>query len=128
MEIVYVYQKIRKEFGKQTLFSDKLAEISLAIPPDHAYIKNYVERNPSHTDAQCCPDLSEHEVVSFLRKINTESFVLKDRGILHTQGGWPKDVDATDVEHTIRFRKKIEKDEEYIRVIKNLGDVMSGFI
>jgi hypothetical protein len=32
-------------------------------------------------------------------------------------------VDATDVEHTIRYRKKIEKDEEYMRVIKNLGDV-----
>ena len=44
-------------------------------------------------------------------------------GILHTQGGWPKDVDATDVEHTIRYRKKIEKDEEYMRVIKSLGDV-----
>ena len=56
--------------------------------------------------------------------MNTESFVLNNRGILHTQGGWPKDVDATDVEHTIRYRKKIEKDEEYIRVIKNLGEVI----
>ncbi len=44
-------------------------------------------------------------------------------GILHTQGGWPKDVDVTDVEHTIRYRKKIEKDEEYARSVKNLGDV-----
>jgi dynein intermediate chain 2 len=56
--------------------------------------------------------------------VNTESLVVANRGILHTQGGWPKDVDATDVEHTIRFRKKIEKDEEYMRVIKNLGDVI----
>jgi dynein intermediate chain 2 len=45
-------------------------------------------------------------------------------GILHTQGGWPKDVDVTDVEHTIRYRKKIEKDEEYARSVKSLGDVM----
>lgn len=44
-------------------------------------------------------------------------------GILHTQGGWPKDVDVTDVEHTIRYRKKIEKDEEYAKSVKSLGDV-----
>ena len=42
---------------------------------------------------------------------------------MHTEGGWPKDVDPTDVEHTIRYRKKIEKDEEYIRAVKVLGDV-----
>ena len=56
-------------------------------------------------------------------QVNTESYVVNSCGILHTQGGWPKDVDATDVEHTIRYRKKIEKDEEYMRVIKSLGDV-----
>jgi dynein intermediate chain 2, axonemal len=116
MEIVYVYQKKRKEFGKQPIFGDRLAEVSLNIPPDPAYLKNYVERNPSHSEVQACPDKSEHEV-------NTESLVVANRGILHSQGGWPKDVDATDVEHTIRFRKKIEKDEEYLRVIKNLGEV-----
>ena len=30
----------------------------------------------------------------------------------HTEGGWPKDVDCTEAEHVIRFRRKIEKDEE----------------
>ena len=123
MEIVYVYQKKRKEFGKQAMLSDKAAEIALSIAPDPSYIKNYIERNPTHTEAQCCPDKSEHEVISYLIQVNTESYVLSSRGILHNQGGWPKDVDATDVEHTIRYRKKIEKDEEYMRVIKSLGDV-----
>ncbi|KAJ2998119.1 Dynein intermediate chain 2, axonemal [Globomyces sp. JEL0801] len=121
MEIVYVYQKKRREFGKQAMLSDRPADIGLSIPPDPSYLKNYTERNPSHTEAQCCPDKSEHEV-------NTDSYVLTNRGILHTQGGWPKDVDATDVEHTIRFRKKIEKDEEYMRVIKHLGDCMEHTI
>ncbi|KAJ3337869.1 Dynein intermediate chain 2, axonemal [Kappamyces sp. JEL0680] len=121
MEIVYVYQKKRSEFGKQALLSDRPAEVSLAIQPDPAYMKNYVERNPSHTEVQATPDKSEHEV-------NTESYVVNSCGILHTQGGWPKDVDATDVEHTIRFRKKIEKDEEYMRVIKNLGESMEHTI
>ena len=62
MEIVYVYQKQRKDFGKQALLSDKLATVNLDISPDPAYMKNYTERNPTHTEAQCCPDKSEHEV------------------------------------------------------------------
>jgi dynein intermediate chain 2 len=63
MEIVYVYQKKRSEFGKQALLSDRPAEVSLSIPPDPAYIKNYVERNPTHTEIQATPDKSEHEVI-----------------------------------------------------------------
>ena len=57
------------------------------------------------------------------KQVNTETASFTNRGILHTQGGWPKDVDAADVEHTIRYRKKIEKDDEYVRSIKSLGDV-----
>ena len=62
MEIVYVYQKKRSEFGKQPLLSDRLGEVSLSIPPDPAYMKNYTERNPTHTEVQATPDKSEHEV------------------------------------------------------------------
>ena len=62
MEIVYVYQKKRSEFGKQALLSDRPAEVSLTISPDPAYMKNYVERNPTHTEIQATPDKSEHEV------------------------------------------------------------------
>ena len=39
----------------------------------------------------------------------------------HTEGGWPKDVDCTEAEHVIRFRRKIEKDEDYVRSIVTLG-------
>merc|ERR1719313_1911402 len=42
--------------------------------------------------------------------------------MLHTEGGWPKDIDPTEKEQTTRYRKKIEKDEEYIRQIKALGE------
>ncbi|KAL2916816.1 hypothetical protein HK105_203595 [Polyrhizophydium stewartii] len=121
MEIVYVYQRKRKDFGRQPLFSEKPAELSVSVPPDPSYMKNYAERNPCQAEVQCAPEKSEHEV-------NTESFSFTNRGILHTQGGWPKDVDPNDVEHTIRYRKKIEKDEEYMRAIKALGDSMEHCI
>ncbi|KAI8915968.1 WD40-repeat-containing domain protein [Gorgonomyces haynaldii] len=121
MEVVYVYQRKRKEFGKQPLFADKPAELTVSVPPDPSLMKNYVERNPCHLEVQATAEKSEHEV-------NTESASFTNRGILHTQGGWPKDVDVTDVEHTIRYRKKIEKDEEYLKSIKALGDVMEMIV
>ena len=52
MEIVYVYQKKRKEFGRQANFHDRLAELVLSIPPDPSYAKNYIERNPTHVETQ----------------------------------------------------------------------------
>ena len=36
----------------------------------------------------------------------------------HLEGGWPKDVDCTEKEQTARYRKKVEKDEQYIKQIK----------
>lgn len=41
----------------------------------------------------------------------------------HTEGGWPKDINPAEVEQTIRFRKKVEKDEHYIGVVQKLGNV-----
>ena len=41
----------------------------------------------------------------------------------HVEGGWPKDINPAEVEQTIRYRKKVEKDEAYIATIMNLGKV-----
>ena len=41
----------------------------------------------------------------------------------HREGGWPKDVDPNEVEQTIRYRKKVEKDENYVNSVTALGDV-----
>ncbi|KAJ3144254.1 Dynein intermediate chain 2, axonemal [Irineochytrium annulatum] len=121
MEIVYVYQKRRKDFGRQPTFVERPAEMNLSLEPDPTYMRNYQERNPCQAEIQSVPEKSEHEV-------NTESFAFTNRGILHIQGGWPKDVDPTDVEHTIRFRKKIEKDEEYIKSVQGMGHSMEHCI
>ena len=62
MELVFVYQKKRKDYGRQTLFKDKLAEITVHYPSDYTYLKHYIEKNPSFTEVQCVPEMSEHEV------------------------------------------------------------------
>lgn len=116
MEIVYVYTKKRNEFGRQCNFADRQAELHVDIPPDEKLAANYIERNPCNTGIQCSQEMSEHEV-------NTERFETESRGINHVEGGWPKDINPAEVEQTIRFRKKVEKDENYINIIQQLGSV-----
>jgi dynein intermediate chain 2 len=63
---------------------------------------------------QVIPEMSEHEA-------NTNEVLFSKHNINHEEGGWPKDVDYAEAEHTIRFRKKAEKDEDYIRLVAQLG-------
>ena len=55
--------------------------------------------------------------------MNTERFETEIRGVNHTEGGWPKDVNAQEIEQVIRYRKKVEKDEMYINTIMGLSGV-----
>lgn len=55
--------------------------------------------------------------------MNTERYETENRGMNHVEGGWPKDINPAEVEQTIRYRKKVEKDEAYISTIMNLGKV-----
>lgn len=48
---------------------------------------------------------------------------METRGVNHVEGGWPKDVNPLELEQTIRFQKKVEKDENYINAIMQLGSV-----
>uniref|UniRef100_A0A8C9DVW0 Dynein axonemal intermediate chain 2 n=1 Tax=Prolemur simus TaxID=1328070 RepID=A0A8C9DVW0_PROSS len=120
MEIVYVYVKKRSEFGKQCNFSDHQAELNIDIPPSPELAKQFVERNPVDTGIQCSVSMSEHEA-------NTERFEMETRGVNHVEGGWPKDVNPLELEQTIRFRKKVEKDENYINTIMQLGSRSPGY-
>lgn len=121
MEITYVYTKRRRQFGRHCAFQDRPAELIVDIPPNRELGAQFVERDPNSTEVQCVPDMSEHE-------INTERFVLNNQGILHTEGGWPRDIDVSEAEHTIRYRKKVEKSEEYGHAVKNMGESMEHVI
>ena len=62
MEIVHVYQKKRREFGRQCMFSDRRAELVADIEPDAALQEDYIYKNPSEVAIQCSSEFSEHEV------------------------------------------------------------------
>jgi dynein intermediate chain 2 len=40
--------------------------------------------------------MSEHDA-------NTIAVILASKAMNHEEGGWPKDIDCTEAEHTIRF-------------------------
>jgi hypothetical protein len=46
----------------------------------------------------------------------------------HVEGGWPKEVDPTEAEQVIRWRKKVEKDEDYITQVVRLGAVLEELV
>lgn len=121
MEIVYVYTKKRSEFGRQCNFGDRQAELHVDILPDEKLAADFIERNPCHVGIQCVPEMSEHEV-------NTQRFESESRGMNHVEGGWPKDINPAEIEQTMRYRKKVEKDEIYMNTILQLGDVMERCI
>ncbi|KAM6111115.1 dynein axonemal intermediate chain 2 [Pterocles gutturalis] len=117
MEIVYVYTRKRSEFGRPCCFSDRPATVTADIPPDPGMADAFVLRNPVHSWVQHGSDMSEHEV-------NTERVEVESRGTNHVEGGWPKDINPQEVEQTARFRKKVEKDENYINTITHLGTLV----
>ncbi|NWX98550.1 DNAI2 protein, partial [Nothoprocta ornata] len=121
MEIVYVYTKKRSDFGRPCNFSERAAEVAVDIAPDPGAAAAFVPRNPVDAHVQHASDMSEHEV-------NTERVEVETRGVNHTEGGWPKDINPHELEQTIRFRKKVEKDENYINTITHLGTLMEHCI
>lgn len=121
MEIVYVYTKKRSEFGRQCHFSDRPAELHVNIMPDEAANQQYIVKNPVDMGTQVSKDFSEHEV-------NTIRFETENRSINHVEGGWPKDINPNESEQTLRFRKKVEKEENYMNTIINLGNSVEHVI
>ncbi|KAF8065447.1 ODA6 [Scenedesmus sp. PABB004] len=119
MEIYYQYARPRRQFGRHPRFVDEGAEMVADIRPNEDHARECVPRNPVTTGAQCVPEMSEHEA-------NTLALTYAHKAVSHTEGGWPKDVDHTEAEHTIRFRKKVEKDEDYIRTVVALGASIEG--
>ena len=73
-------------------------------------------RNPVHRSIQVSADCSVHE-------INTFRAEYLSQGMNHFEGGWPKDINPAENDQTMRFRKKIEKDDGYINSVLSLCQV-----
>ena len=60
--------------------------------------------------------------------IQFQKFEVVDIGMLHYEGGWPKEIDVTDDEQKQRYCKKLEKEEGYTQTILGLCDTMETTI
>lgn len=120
MDIQYVYQKERRDFGKQCYFGDR-NDLVFSEGPNRGFFKEYILRNPTDRETQKSRQMSASEA-------NTERAVFEHKGVNHTEGGWPKDVNLADPEQTVRYKRKIEKDESYIVQVMSLTKVNSPHI
>ncbi|XP_069701576.1 dynein intermediate chain 3, ciliary [Periplaneta americana] len=121
MDIQYVYTKKRSEFGRQCLFADDGPKTMDNVLPNKEFFNEYIYKNPVNRSTQCSSILAEHE-------LNTIRAQYDQHGMNHTEGGWPREVNPADEEQTLRFRKKIEKDEMYIHTILQLTHAMEHCI
>ncbi|XP_003707045.2 dynein axonemal intermediate chain 2 isoform X1 [Megachile rotundata] len=112
MNAQYTYTKKRLHFGRQCNFSD-YHKTEADIKPHSEYMNNYIRVDPSTQGTQCGKTYSLHEV-------NTNTVKFKASGMYHSEGGWPKDLNIKDTEQTVRYKRKIEKDELYIHTMLQL--------
>jgi len=100
-----------------TMFQDRSMVpeiIEDLLPEDTVLEENFIEKDPVQGSLQCAPEISERET-------NTARFVLESRSMMHVEGGWPDGLDCTDAEQTARFRKRVEKEEEYVNAVKGMA-------
>eukprot|EP00793_Prasinoderma_coloniale_P004648 PRCOL_00000409-RA len=122
MELYATHTCARRDFGRHPQFADEPAElVSDMAPQPQVLQEEYIERSPCVTTVQIAPEMSEHEV-------NTLAATFQNKGMVHQEGGWPRDIDYTEIEQTVRFRKKIEKDEDYVTSIGKLGAGVEAYI
>ncbi|XP_050476936.1 dynein axonemal intermediate chain 2 isoform X3 [Bombus huntii] len=108
----YTYTKKRLQFGKQCNFTN-YDKVEADIKPHAESMTHYIQIDPVTQGTQCSKIYSVHEV-------NTNTATFRDSGIYHSEGGWPKDLNAKDIEQAVRYKRKIEKDELYIHTMLQL--------
>lgn len=113
MDINYLYTKLRRNFGRQYIPADDGPKLLNDQKPDKSFAEKYIYKNPISRGTQFSNVMSENHA-------NTYRIDFADHGMNHSEGGWPKEVDTTDEEAILRFRKKIERLDNYINAMKNL--------
>ncbi|XP_018351599.1 PREDICTED: dynein intermediate chain 3, ciliary-like [Trachymyrmex septentrionalis] len=121
MLIQYAYIKPRSQFGKQCFFGRTDSIVQENILPDSKLMRDYVHVSHCHRGVQMSKQLALHEM-------QTVSKVTKENGMLHLEGGWPKEINVKDDEAVLRFRRRVMRDEYWAPKMKNLTNPMERCI
>mmetsp|Transcript_17717 Transcript_17717/g.48204 ORF Transcript_17717/g.48204 Transcript_17717/m.48204 type:complete len:583 (-) Transcript_17717:175-1923(-) len=112
-EYEYIYMKKRKDFGRYCNFDDVEPKILGIVENNPNCGDLYVEQTILNVVLDNIPHVSESSV-------NTLRVQTKNRTMFHTEGGWPKEVDCTEAQDCLKFRKRLEKDQRFIDAVKQL--------
>ena len=113
--------KRRSLINRPTSFSDQPGLVMEEILPDRSLESEYVLRLKMCRNIQTGGDTSACSV-------NTKSVSLVCQGMSHTEGGWPKDINVDDLEQRSRFRKKVEKEDEFINTTCKLATETEKYV
>lgn len=113
MTDVYTYSKNKSEIGKHPNFTDSKNILKIGVIPDEDNEKFnlnsehlHAKKNPNTVTISNFPKLSEGLV-------NTERISTQDALVFHYEGGWPKEIDITDVNEKKKFvKKRLEKNAD----------------
>lgn len=117
----FIYMKKRKEFGRYCAFDDVEPKILGAIERNPDCADLYVEQTVLNVTLDNIPSLSEHSV-------NTARVQTKNRGMYHQEGGWPKEIDASEAQDKEKWRKRLEKDPLFTQAVKTLCSSSTKFL
>ncbi|CAH1736392.1 unnamed protein product [Aphis gossypii] len=122
MNTSYTYSKLRREYGRQCSFVKSGPTVLVNVMPEPGLEEQmWSPENPVDKSTNKGTDWSEHEA-------NTVRVEYAERGIFHTEGGWPKDINLDDPEQVVRFRKKAEKDETYLQAVMQMSSLAEHYI
>lgn len=57
-------------------------------------------------------------------EVNTDTVEIKSTAIKHVEGGWPKEVDATEKQDVTRYVTKMQKQAEYKESVLTMGPII----
>jgi dynein intermediate chain 2 len=100
----YTYQKKREEFGRFPMFEDTETESLAAVRQQPKFKEDYIKRNPDKHVMDNIPKLSEHS-------FNTELVATQNKIMKHVQGGWPSEYDPTEPDQVIKYKRRLERDQ-----------------
>ncbi|XP_011880522.1 PREDICTED: dynein intermediate chain 3, ciliary-like [Vollenhovia emeryi] len=120
MLIHYTYIKPRSQFGKQCFFGETDPIVQENILPDPELMRNYTRMSHCRRGIQMSKQFALHEM-------QTVSKTTKESGMLHSEGGWPKEINVKDDEAVLRFRRRVMK-QYWAPKMKNLTDPMEYYV
>ena len=106
MTDTFTYQKKREEFGRPPNFVDIDTSIVGYIEPIPSMRNMFVQQDPKYLVLDNISKLSEHGV-------NTERVATKSKGMKHAEGGWPEGIDPTEPPEVAKYKKKLERDQNF---------------